>query len=120
MQTKKLSIEEALKSEVINQKTFEKAERSKPGRKRKSEDEKVKYNIALYFNKQDFEFLGKMAEKEDETIQRFCKKIIARFLKSAKTSVWLSISKIFVFNPFAEWMTYNDKFDKCNDKKNTN
>lgn len=84
MQTKNSTIEQALKSKVTEQKTFEQAERSKPGRKRKNEDEKIKHSITLYFNKEDFEFLSKMAEEEDESTQRFCKKIITRFLKQAR------------------------------------
>lgn len=84
MEAKKSSIEEALKSSATIQKTFEKAERSKPGRKKKSEDEKVKHHIALYFNKEDFEFLSKLAEQDEDTPQKFCKKIVTRFLKQAK------------------------------------
>ena len=40
--------------------------------------------MKVYLNKNDYELLSKLAEEEEDTIQRFCKKIVMKFLKSTK------------------------------------
>lgn len=84
MEKNTLSISEALKSGVAEQRTFEKAQKSKSGRKPKNEKEKLNNPVLFYLNKSDYDFLSELAQEEEETIQRYCKKIIMRFLKSAK------------------------------------
>ncbi|WP_270985527.1 ribbon-helix-helix domain-containing protein [Campylobacter helveticus] len=84
MQKMTLSINEALKSGITEQRTFEKAQKSKSGRKAKAQDEKLNNPVTFYLNKSDYEFLNNLAQDEEETIQKFCKKIIMRFLKQIR------------------------------------
>ena len=84
MEKNTLSISEALKSGVAEQRTFEKAQKSKSGRKPKPKEEKLNNPVGFYLNKNDYELLSKLAEEEEDTIQRFCKKIVMKFLKSTK------------------------------------
>lgn len=81
MEKKPLSIKEALKSGIIEQRTYQKAEQSRVGRKKKEESQKAKHSITIYLTQEQKDSLQNIAEKESETIGYLCKKIILKHLK---------------------------------------
>lgn len=81
MEKKLSSIEKALKSGVAEQRTFQKAEKSKPGRKKVADEAKTNKNVAFLLNSEQFETLKEIADKECLSYHAFVKKEVLKIIR---------------------------------------
>ena len=77
------SIEEALKSNSSRLKTYEKADKSKAGRKPLAKEERRTNVITLKFNDNDFNILKKLADEDlEESVHHYIRKLVLKKIKS--------------------------------------
>ncbi|BCD45168.1 ribbon-helix-helix domain-containing protein [Helicobacter suis] len=79
------SIDAALNHPITQENTFqskEQPERKKPGRKKvPTEELKKNYTVQLYFSKEEYEKLGKLAYEEAESVSSYIKRQIVKMLR---------------------------------------